>query len=66
MSYPYTQEDHDECVGVGFVIIVLVVAAAIGLAVFSIMDAPTEMDGSTAGINAHVFEEVAHEGESRD
>lgn len=64
MSYPYSQEDHDECVGEGFVIIVLFVIAAIALAVFSVMDAP--MDGSTAGANAHVFGEVAHESQPRD
>ena len=64
MSYPYSQEDHDECVGAGFVIVVLVVTAAIALAIFSVMDAP--MDGSTAGVNAHTFEEVAHEGQPRD
>lgn len=54
----------DERDGLCIAIITLVVAVAFGLAIFAAMDAP--MDGSTAGANAHTFEEVAHESQPRD
>jgi len=56
----------DDCLAAGGVMLVVVVAMLFGcLAAFAVMDAPAELDGSTAGANAATVEQIVAEGGRR-